>query len=83
MIKSIFLLTALAFTFILQSFTEIMDTAQHIVLFASALLGFLSGWFGKKAKDKINQVKQMPDPSQTPNPYDDINFKSKGGEKNG
>lgn len=33
---------------IMQSASELLEKAEVIVAFVSALVGFLSGWFGKK-----------------------------------
>lgn len=33
---------------IMQSSFELLEKAEVIVAFVSALVGFLSGWFGKK-----------------------------------
>lgn len=33
---------------IIQSAVELLEKAEVIVAFVSALIGFLSGWFGKK-----------------------------------
>lgn len=34
-----------------QSAQDILDTAEAIIAFASALVGFLGGWFGRKRKE--------------------------------
>jgi len=37
---------------IFQSLEEILGTAEVVVAFASAIVGFISGWFGSRKKHK-------------------------------
>lgn len=35
-----------------QSAKDILDTAEAIIAFASALVGFIGGWLGRRQKEK-------------------------------
>lgn len=44
------------FDLLYQSVQEVLETAELVVAFASALVGFLGGWFGRRKKEKRDKT---------------------------
>lgn len=49
---TLLLALALDLLFGLQTFSEVLDNADKVVALVATIVGLVTGWFGKKAKDQ-------------------------------